>query len=513
MTDELRELLSWFPTGTAEGEQSIAEQTFVYVDQFEKVLSPPEGSPRILVGRKGTGKSAILDFAKRLLDKQGVPTILLKPKDFDTTGIQDGEAVGGLRRRFGELLTLAIVGKIAQNTSNFATGDEAAIYHAAVEARKISPDLVGRFARLLPVLAKPLAKSDLSNVFPNLTSITRDELDAAVGRSLKGKRFYIFIDDTDQVASPERKGHLNRIWGLILAARDLASEIPELRIVITLRSEVWERLKRDDAGQRDQTDHFVNICVELSSDEAQIRRIIERRLELAANAVGQLGKLYEPFFDGIGAKPPMSEKFTSWSDLILVRSRERPRDAIQLVNKLADDAIGRKVQKIDELTFHRVMPLFSAQRVELFAQEVEQECSPARDILDSFATTSFEDGRFIMSAEEAKTHFKNVMGRFAVTLHSRTLQQKSDDDAFSLWRFFYNANVVNARISDKTQKDGYRHGRPEDDPMLVSKPRWNDLQAMLWEINTAFRDHLVAKKTQEELRIGLPKRAPKRRRR
>jgi hypothetical protein len=276
-----------------------------------------------------------------------------------------------------------------------------------------------------------------------------------------------------------------------------------------VRSEVWERLKRDDAGQRDQTDHFVSLCIELSSDEVQIRRIIERRLLLAAEALGRVGEKYTPFFEGDGAKPPMSDKYTYWSDLILVRSRERPRDAIQLVNRLAEDAISSRRSKIDEPTFHNVMPIFSGHRVELFAQEVEQELRPARDIVDSFANARFQDGNFIMSADEAKAHFSKVMSRFAVTLFGRTLQQKSDDDAFSLWRFFYNANVVNARISDKSQKDGYRHGRPEQDPMLVSKPRWNDLQAMLWEINPAFRDHLIAKKTQEELRTGLPTRPPK----
>lgn len=267
MTDALREIATWFPTGTAEGEKAIAEQTFVYVDQFEKILSPPEGSPRVLIGRKGSGKSAVLDFAKRLLDRQDVPALILKPKDFDVSSIVDGEAVGALRRRFGDLLMLAIVGRLSRDVPNFATGDDAKIYNAAIDAGKISPDVVGRLARLLPGMAKPLVQVDLRSAFPNLTSITREELEKAVSRSLKGNRFYIFIDDTDQVASPERVGHLNRIWGLMLAARDLAAEITELRVIITLRSEVWERLKRDEAGQRDQTDHFVNLCVELSSDE------------------------------------------------------------------------------------------------------------------------------------------------------------------------------------------------------------------------------------------------------
>lgn len=513
MSDALRELLVWFPTGTAEGERTIAEQTFVYVDQFEKVISPPEGSPRLLIGRKGSGKSAVIDFAKRLLDRQGVPAIILKPKDIDTSLVPDGASVGDLRRKFEEVLYLALVGRLSKDVPDFATGDDAKIYTAAIESKQISPDLVGRLARLLPGMAKPLTKTDLSEVFPRLTSITRQELEEAVARSLRGKRFYIFIDDTDQVASPEKPGHLNRIWGLILAARDICSEIPELRVVVTVRSEVWERLQRDSAGQRDQTDHFANLIVTLASDEGQIRKIVERRLELARDQLGLSGDLYRPFFEGEFAKAPMSDKPRSWADLILVRSRERPRDAIQLVHRLADTAITNKLLKVTEAIFHRVMPEFSAHRVELFHQEVEMECSPAREIVDSFASTTFEDGNFIMKAEEAKSHFSSVMGRFAITLFGRTLRQNAEDDVFSLWRFLYNANVVNARISDRTQKDGYRHERPQNDPMLVSKARWNDLQGMLWEINTSFRDHLITKRAQHEARTGLPVRPPKRRKR
>jgi hypothetical protein len=513
MSDALRELMMWFPTGTAEGERSIAEQTFVYVNEFEKVLSIPEGSPRLLVGRKGSGKSAVIDFAKRVLDKQGVPALVIKPKDINTSGLSDGSSVGDLRRLFSSILMLAIVTRLSRNVPNFATGDDATIYHAAIESGTISPDAVGRLSRLLPSMSKPLVKLDLTEVFPKLTSVTRKELESAVSRSLKGKRFYIYIDDTDQVASPDRPGHLNRIWGLVLAARDLCEEMPEVRIVITLRSEVWERLQRDEAGQRDQTDHFTNLIVKLSSDEAQIKKILERRLELARDACSSSKSIYDTFFESAGARAPMSTEFRSWADLILGRSRERPRDTIQLVHSLADTAIAAKRDSIDESIFHKVMPVFSANRVKLFDQEVEREFKPAADIIDSFATTTFENGRFILSAEEARNHLKSIMGRFQIILFGKILHQNSENDIISVWRFLYNAHVLNARISDSTMKDGYRHERPDNDPMLVVKSRWNDMQGMLWEINTAFRDHLVTKRAQHEANTGLPIRPPKRRRR
>lgn len=250
----------------------------------------------------------------------------------------------------------------------------------------MSPDLIGRIARAIPDIARPLIKLDLSKVFPALTSVTRTELEKAISRNIAEKRLYLFIDDTDQVANPEKVGHLNRIWALILAVRMLTQRVSEIRAVVTLRSEVWDRLKSESVGQRDQTDHFTSLCIRLSSDEEHIRRIISRRLSFAAAACHyKYNDFYEFFFEGKVARAPNSEDYRSWEDLILVRSRLRPRDAIQLINSLADKAISLGTPKITEDHFRAVMPSFSESRATLFGQEVERECPTALEIVRSFA--------------------------------------------------------------------------------------------------------------------------------
>ena len=254
MSSNLAELRKWFPSGTAEGEREILDKVFVYVREFEQIMAPPHGNPYLLIGKKGSGKSAVLDFAMKFLKYQETPAIFLRPSDIDTSAITDSDSISEINRKLSPILLSAITAKLAECKDGFLTGDLATVYNEAVRGGYMSPSVVGRIGRALTEIARPLIKVDLNNVFPALTDVTRNELEHAVSRLLLGNRLYIFIDDSDQIANPERVGHLNRVWGLILAVRSLTERIPEIKAIVTLRTEVWERLRTDSGGNRDQTD-------------------------------------------------------------------------------------------------------------------------------------------------------------------------------------------------------------------------------------------------------------------
>lgn len=506
----LEALERWFPAGTAEGERAIQEKVFVYVKEFSRALSPRVGNPYLLVGRKGTGKSAIIEVATKILDRQKVPVILLRPSDLATESLNDHESIGELKKKFIPIILAAIAGKLAENRSGLVLGDDAIIYNEAVRAGHLSPDWIGKLARSLPAIAKPLVRVDLTHVLPEFSFATREELTRAIESRVSERRFHIFIDDTDQIANPDKPGHLNRIWGLILAIRELASDIQELRCLISLREEVWERLKREASGQRDQTDHFTNLVIGLSCDHEHIQQIVETRLKLAAEDCGAKAELYNAFFLGASARPPNSNAPRSWIDLILVRSRQRPRDAIQMVSQLAEYADKKSIARIDEATFQAVVPRFSEDRARLFGQEFEAECPRAEDILRTFSEVTYTDGGYRLTAEQMMGHLKGIASRFGVTLYGRTLKPGNEADTFDLWRFLYIANVVNARVSDENERDSFRHLRSEEDSFLVSKPRWNEMQKMLWEVNPAFRDYLDTRARSQSAMVGLPTKAKQR---
>lgn len=513
MSSNLEQLINWFPSGTAEGERAILERVFVYVSELKRLLSPPPGNPLLLIGRKGTGKSAIIDFAVKLLDEQKIPAIMLQPRDIPTSDLTDADSLGDVERKFHGIILGAIAAKLSEDRTGLLRGDDAKLYDEAVRAGHRSPDVVGKIARSLPSIAKPFVSADFTSTLPTLNTASRREIETAIANRVVEKRFHIFVDDTDQIANPEKPGHLNRIWGLLLAIRELSSRIPEICAVITLREEVWERLKREQAGQRDQTDHFSSLIVPVSSSDDHVARIVEVRLRQASERCDPNEGLYPTFFDGPGARAPLSPDFRSWRDLIVVRSRKRPRDAIQLVNALADHALNRAGKpKIDEATFRSVMPRFSEERANLFAQEVEAEFPQALDVLRSFALADYEQGGFRLTADQTRDHLRKVSSQFGITIHGRTIRPERENDVFDVWRFLYQSNVLNARVSDSRAKDGYRHVQSSAEPDLVSKARWNEMQSMLWEINPAFRDYLVSRQADHEAKTGLPVRKKRSRR-
>ncbi|WP_439602468.1 P-loop ATPase, Sll1717 family [Devosia sp.] len=510
----LETLLSYFPSGTAEGEKGLLEQVFVYANELAKVIAPPEGNPYLLVGDKGSGKTALVDFASRLAEKQGIPSVVLTPFDIDTSTVSAASSTGDMQREFYRVLLAAISAKISESNTGWTDGNYATLYREAVQAGNRSPDFVGKMGRFLAEVAKPVVGVDMGAAFPLLTIHTRSEVEKSMAAIVGRTSFYLFLDDTDQIGSPEEPGHLNRVWALLLAVRRLATNVPALKAIISLRTEVWNRLQFDQNGQRDQTDHFKTLIVRMESTRDHVEKILERRLALASIDVGQPNTLYKPFFENDGAAAPFSHEFRSWKDLISVRSRQRPRDAIQLVNALARYATGQGKAVIDQACFHAVMPIFSRDVSERFAQEVSSECPQALEVLKSFAVADYDNPGFTMSSDATLAHLRKLFSKFGIQVYGRPLGTNLENDSFELWRFLYTSGVLNARVSDATQKDGYRHLPPGADLSLVSKVRWNDLQKLLWEINAAYRDYLIQLQKEEEVRIGLPvKRTRPRRRR
>lgn len=512
ITNPLEYVLEYFPTGTAEGDRDILDKVFIYAQEFKQIISPPKASPHLLVGTKGSGKTAVLNFSTRLLDGQGIPNIILTPFDIDSTGISQNSSTGDLARSLYERLMDSIITKLSESNSGLFSGDYAKLYHYSVEKGDRPADFFTRGARFISSLAQPIVKIDIAAAFPHLNSSTQREVEAAVKRIVDKKGFYLFIDDTDQVGQPGVAGHLNRVWALLLAVRKLTYDISDLRAVVSLRTEVWNRLQRDDYGQRDQTDHFRRLVVMMDGDREHVGKIVDRRLALAAVAAQAKVDGYQKFFDGSDARAPMSEERRFWRDLILVRTRERPRDAIQLINELAKKSMRENKEKITEDVFQSVVPPFSKSVSEQFGEEVRQEFPQAIEYLRSLANATFSQGGFTMTAEEAREHFKKTLSRYPAIMSGVSLSQESPESVFTIWRFFYQSGVLNARVSDFSMPAGFKHLDPNSDPHLVARTRWNDLQAILWEVNTVYRDYLIEVQRDLNLRTGLPQKSKRRRR-
>jgi hypothetical protein len=219
---------------------------------------------------------------------------------------------------------------------------------------------------------------------------------------------------------------------------------------------------------------------------------------------------YSYFFDTEHVKIPTSqEEYRYWSDFISKRSRERPRDAIQMVASLIKRAIQKKHEKIESTDAEIVMPIYSEERVDDLKREVDTECPQIKEIIRAFDGIVFDIGSFTLSPTSTYTFLEHLPSRFSIKLFGKILKPEDRDHVFLLWRFLHEIGFLNARVTDTRQKNGYRHITVDEDPDLISVARWNDMQKIAWEIHPAYRDYLIKIQQEREFSFGLPKKPKK----
>lgn len=505
--DLMMSLQYYVPTGTAEGEKYILQEAFVQTHEYADIIAPPIGSPRLLVGKKGSGKSAILDFTLRFLKDAGLPGLLIKPLHLELSAMGENASSGELTRIAYNAIMKAVSEEIAKQLPLMVTGDNAELLESAIASGVVRADFVSKFVRVLNGFSKPFTGYDFSSLLPSATATSCKRLERLVKSNIETSKeaFYILIDDADQVANPGTKNHLNRIWACILAARELTLNNDKIRCVITLRDEVWRALEKEGSGQRDQIDHFRPLVYQVNPSLEHVQSIIEKRLILAAKRAGYetANANYSLFFEGDMPRMPFSEKRSSWPDLIRSRSRERPRDAVQLVDMMVKVALKDDAKKIDDDILSAVMPIYSKERAELVAGEYEAECPQMIHIIRSLHKLEYKHGSFLADTEAVREHLVKMQSGFTVTINGVVLKPTREEDILSLWSLLFQAGVFYPRVSDARQKEGYRFVFPHEEPGLVTKARWNDLQQSLWEIHPAFRDFLIAEQTEQNARFGL----------
>jgi hypothetical protein len=506
--NSLDTLLYFFPTGTTEGERHILKEAFVEVEEYTDIISPPPFSPRLLVGKKGSGKSAIIEYSMETFKELEIPAIKIKPSEIDLSGIPTNASIAEIIKITLPQLAKTVAIAIGKSLSGcIISSNDKLLHDQAKENGSKEPDFIELLTKIITNIAKATTKTDVSALITNSKSPSTNHLLKAISNNLNktDQILYLFIDDTDQVAAPDISGHLNRIWGFILAARELSQKLEQLRIVISLREEVWRRIKKDRAAQRDQTDHFTTLVWNLNPTRDHIHKIIEKRVELASRKVkSDETSTWNIFFEPENPKIPMTNQRSSWPDLIVVRSRERPRDSITLINYLALAAKKHGIKKIDDKLFAEVMVEFSQDLFDKLITECDIECPQLDHVLRTFSGLQWDHGSFKAKNETIKKHLLKLGGSAGIQLNGSSLKPGDEDDMFRIWKYLFEIGFLNARVADTREKDGYRHIYPRQDSNYVSKARWNDMQATAWEIGPAYRDFLISLQGDKNARKGLP---------
>lgn len=502
----LDSLLTYFHTGTAEGDKSFLADAFVTPSDYAQIVSPPPGSPRVLVGKKGSGKTAAVQMIRTLAERERIPVLLLRPDDMVAEFPATARDIATLKRSALAILANAIAAKLGQGMNGHISEQDAKLFQQAVKTGIKSPDKVQRVLQMLMPIGKAASGVDWEKMLPSPADATPGLLEAIKGNLENSERvFFLLIDDTDQIAAPDVPDHLNRIWAFLLAARALCTDLPNLRCIVTLRSEVWTRLQSERAGQRDQVDHFRPLVLNYNPTDAHLVEIFGRRIDLAWQKLGRpAGRPMSHFFEGDSVRLPRSEEQRAWSDFLIKNSRERPRDLIQFVGTLAKDANEQRRAKIRSDTVDRCSPAFSEERARDVAREVETDCPEFLTIIESFAELPWQ-----VPGDQVEQHLGKLPSAFSITLRGTTLQPDNRDHLLRLWGLLYEVGFLNPVWPDARQPKGFRHGAFREDPNLVSLSNYQRIRTATWEVHPAYRSYLMKRFEDSSAKAGVTRKPPR----
>ncbi|QRR35788.1 hypothetical protein JNX00_07965 [Hydrogenophaga sp. YM1] len=487
---QLDHLLKYVRTGTAEGDRAFLGEIFIPPAQFAQLCAIEPGGLRLLVGDKGLGKSALVEWIHKVATQKKLPSLLVRPEDIVNKDLPTSSDIASLKRYYYDLLLRTISAQIGRRLQGFLRGDAARLHIEAKQAGLTEDDFVQKSLSLISAVSLPVTKVNgvqLAKELSGKNSLTT--LAGAINKQLlsSGSIFFIFIDDTDQLAAPDQPAHLNRLWGLILAMRKLVGECPAIRPIITLRTGVWSRLTTESQGQRDQTDHVRGYVIPLKVDDALIEGIVRKRLQRAAEDMDRRGvDPYTLFFDQPYMTLPNSDDRRSWDSFVTKSSRNRPRDAIQLIKNMIDCASTRGGSQIGSADAGSAMHVYSKERVDDIANEFSLDCRNIREIINTFFDVPFELG-----FEVLRSHLRTVPGIGNTTIRGVVMKPEVDEDAITILALLHEAGFINPRFPDTTKPRGFRHQLYRDDASFVSYSNWNGMQAATWEVHPAFRTHLM----------------------
>ena len=281
--------LSHYCVGTAESEEGLGciDKIFVESPVIEEILSMCPGSPKLLVGRKGNGKTLIMSALRNRLEKEGVEVLYVTPSDILGGDTPNGEEPAVLRDFYFKALVCNVAARLGAKQKGLTSGIETVLSKEALNAGERTHDFVENCLDALSKLAATVkSNSDLMDVGSkvNGTQPMRQVEKAVIRKINSGSAlFYVFLDEPDDVGTDDSAAA--RLWALLNACRDFSRKVKNLRCVVSLRTEMWYLLVHNEA-ERKNIDHFEPLLISINPGEKDLSEIVEKRLLFVAQVLG-----------------------------------------------------------------------------------------------------------------------------------------------------------------------------------------------------------------------------------
>jgi len=389
-----------FGKDTAEREitNNYLIQYFIRNEAFKRAA---EGSKSIIIGRRGSGKSAIFLFLKQNQDKfNGVKMAFVIPDKLSAKKMQ--EFVGkGITEQLSKMLAwkytlLVLIAKYVVNAAaswedekslpekvknirkflveNDETEDLTAIERMVKVASKMQ---AGDFSIKLSPIEVGIKKREEPNGFTLADSISRLEqfLIETLNTSLFAHtKFHIYIDEVDNIwedALPDQVITSKQlIIGLVQAANEINITFSSIRCVCFLRTDIYQILDFQEKAK-------------LHGEEMEIKWDDDGLVDLIHERIRQFISIEKDSFEQKIFDGTIEEM--NCLKYMISRTLMRPRDLIQFCNLSLDKAKANKHLKIEVIDVLSSETEYSKWRVMDLVSEYKSNYLFLSDIVITFA--------------------------------------------------------------------------------------------------------------------------------
>lgn len=429
--DETIQEIFGFEDAESESIERLKEYYFKK-DIFERVMS--NLPVRILVGHKGTGKSALFKVAISEEKERGNLPILIKPDDIAELG-KNNETFLLRIRQWKDGLTKLIGNKVF---SNFDITDKKTV--SALSRHGL------QFVNyIIETINKLKERVDLSESQKRLTSTF-----------LKTKKIVVYIDDLDR-GWEGKKEDITRISALLNCIRDMANENPGLLFKVSLRSDVYYLVRTSD----ESTDKIEGAVVWCKWDNQDIFVMLIKRIQTYfEEEVDEKSLLNTPqhqlctrYLKRIMESPFLGHG--KWKNIPIYKvlmslTRKRPRDLVKLCSLAAQKAYEDKSNLIKTEHFQKIFEVYSQGRIQDTINEYKSELPLISNLLFGMKPNRRQrqarDG-FVYTTAELTKKLNSILER-------NTIKFKNGNQASAkeLATFLYKINFLTARKKLDTNK-------------------------------------------------------------
>lgn len=318
-----------------------------------------EGRRELVIGRKGSGKSAICLMLRDAFDAEGVNTILVTPKSLSQTRIQKLET-SSINQEETYILCwkYILLVEIAKCIIQLKNKGKVQISRRTINKVRIFLEKNGEIEkgviRSWMENSRKISKLSIKilslegEIQTNKTEILNqlsEEIDSFediiknIDLGLKDNQILMLLDRIDEIWSRDEES-ISMITGLIRAVHDVNSLINSVNVILFLRSDIYDRLKFNDA------DKFRSLEERINWTKVDLKHLIANRGKFSAKLTHiDINTLWNAIFD---EKLLNRDSF----EYILERTMMRPRELIQFCNNalaIAQNASHKKITQRDIL--------------------------------------------------------------------------------------------------------------------------------------------------------------------